>query len=36
MRYVLTLAAVLICLGAQGCVSQKLAPPDHVLDPRGN
>lgn len=36
MRHVLALATALICLGAQGCVSQKLTPPDHVMDPRGN
>jgi hypothetical protein len=28
--------AVLVCLGTQGCVTdRKLTPPDHVLDPRG-
>jgi hypothetical protein len=31
----MTIIAVLLCLGAQGCVTdKKLTPPDSVLDPR--
>jgi hypothetical protein len=36
MRKAVTVIAVLFCLGAQGCVTdKKLTPPDHVIDPRG-
>jgi hypothetical protein len=36
MRHVITIVAVLLCLGATGCVTdKKLTPPDGVLDPRG-
>jgi hypothetical protein len=36
MRYAMAIIAVLLCLGAQGCVTdKKLTPPDAVLDPRG-
>lgn len=36
MRKAVTVIAVLLCLGAQGCVTdKKLTPPDHVIDPRG-
>jgi hypothetical protein len=36
MRYILAMLVVLICVGAQGCVSDKpMTPPDSVLNPRG-
>jgi hypothetical protein len=37
MRYLMVLVAILVCLGAAGCVSsdKKITPPDSVLDPRG-
>jgi len=36
MRYITMIVAVLICVGAHGCVTdKKLMPPESVLDPRG-
>ena len=36
MRYLVSLLALLVCLGTNGCVTdKKLTPPDSVLDPRG-
>jgi hypothetical protein len=35
MRYLVSLLALLVCLGTHGCVTdKKLTPPDSVLDPR--
>ena len=36
MRYAMTIIAVLLCVTAHGCATDKhLTPPDSVLDPRG-
>ena len=35
MRYAMTIIAVLLCVTAHGCVTDRqLTPPDSVLDPR--
>jgi len=35
MRCLVSLLALLVCLGTHGCVTdKKLTPPDSVLDPR--
>jgi hypothetical protein len=36
MHYVMTLLALLICLGAEGCASNsEQKAPDYILSPRG-
>lgn len=35
MRTIITIVMVMLCLGVQGCVTDKrLTPPDSILDPR--